>query len=71
MSCGCAGRARKAMLSLNYKLIAGRWYNTDGHFVIHDVAVNDEHTKLLGVAVEAVLNEGKKHTSAMMKRLFG
>ena len=71
MSCGCAGRARKAMLSLKYKLIKGRWYDTDGSFVIHDVMVDRSHTRLLGVAIEAVLAEGQKRTGAMMQRLFG
>ena len=71
MSCGCGDRARRAMRSLDYQLLGGRWYDANGHFVIHDVAVNDEHTKLLGVAVEAVLAEGKKRTSKVAQRLFG
>lgn len=59
------------MRSLNYQLLDGRWYDANGRFVIHDVAVNDEHTKLLGVAVEAVLTEGKKRASRVAQRLFG
>jgi len=75
MSCGCAGRARKAMISAGYDHRRGKWYDRDGHFVIDDEMVEEDHIKLLPLAAQqvfaSVLEEARMRLEEVRGHLFG
>ena len=75
MSCGCAGRARRAMISAGYEHRAGKWYDEGGAFVIDDNMVEEDHIRLLPLAAQQVfayvLDEAWLRLQAVRGHLFG
>jgi hypothetical protein len=71
MGCGCAGRARKGLELLGYKLIDGNWIDHKTGDIVPDVEIEKHHTR---IAAEVLATQGRRkavEARAFAARVFG